>query len=119
VDGIPDFWEEAYFGGPTNAVASVDIDGDGYSNLEEYNAQTDPGQALSVLQIESIARPLDWEISFEGELGRQYALEANTNLSTGSWSTVGGPVGGTGTVMSITYTNSPDGTSFRVTASRP
>lgn len=41
-DGIPDWWEIFYFGGPTNAVASADPDGDGLTNLEEYYGGTHP-----------------------------------------------------------------------------
>jgi predicted outer membrane repeat protein len=41
-DGIPDWWEMQYFGGPTNAVASADPDGDGLTNLKEYEHGTDP-----------------------------------------------------------------------------
>jgi hypothetical protein len=45
-DGLPDEWERAYFGdlryGPDD-----DPDGDGYTNLEEYNAGTDPTDPLS------------------------------------------------------------------------
>ena len=41
-DGIPDWWETLYFGGPTNAVAHADPDGDGISNLQEYRRNTNP-----------------------------------------------------------------------------
>lgn len=41
VDGLPDAWEQQYFG-TLDYVASDDPDGDGYSNAEEYEAGTDP-----------------------------------------------------------------------------
>lgn len=41
-DGIPDWWEALYFGGPTNAVADADASGDGMSNLEAYNGGWHP-----------------------------------------------------------------------------
>jgi len=41
-DGIPDVWESAHFGNPTNANALLDSDGDGLTNLYEYAADTDP-----------------------------------------------------------------------------
>src|SRR6266581_9024597 len=44
-DGLPDAWEQQYFGNPTNALASDDSDGDGFSNLAEYIAGTDPTSA--------------------------------------------------------------------------
>lgn len=41
-DGIPDYWEEEYFGGPVGAGADEDADGDGMTNLEEFIAGTNP-----------------------------------------------------------------------------
>lgn len=40
-DGLPDSWEVQYFGGLQQAAAG-DPDGDGASNLQEYQAGTDP-----------------------------------------------------------------------------
>ena len=45
-DGLPDWWEIAYFGCSTNS-GSADKDGDEYTNLEEYEANTDPTNSLS------------------------------------------------------------------------
>jgi hypothetical protein len=41
-DGIADWWEDRWFGGTTNAVASADPDGDALSNLEEYQGGSNP-----------------------------------------------------------------------------
>ena len=41
-DGLPDWWENAYFASATLAVAAADTDGDGANNLQEYQAATDP-----------------------------------------------------------------------------
>jgi hypothetical protein len=43
-DGLPDWWEMQHFGGGTNAVASADPDGDGLTNLQEYQYGTNPNQ---------------------------------------------------------------------------
>jgi hypothetical protein len=40
-DGLPDAWEHQYFGN-LNQTANGDPDGDGMSNLTEFNAGTDP-----------------------------------------------------------------------------
>jgi hypothetical protein len=41
-DNIPDDWERLYFDSITKHDKNSDPDGDGYSNLEEFNAETDP-----------------------------------------------------------------------------
>ena len=41
-DGIPDWWEIRYGMNPGAADAYLDLDGDGRTNLQEYNAGTDP-----------------------------------------------------------------------------
>lgn len=46
-DGLPDWWEIAYFGSATNNYSGVDSDWDEYTNLEEYQANTDPTNILS------------------------------------------------------------------------
>lgn len=45
-DNLPDWWEMAYFGSTTN-TGIADKDGDEYSNLDEYEANTDPTNNLS------------------------------------------------------------------------
>lgn len=45
-DGLPDWWEMQYFGG-LQYGANDDPDGDGYTNLEEFNAGTDPTDATN------------------------------------------------------------------------
>ena len=57
-DGIPAAWRIQYFG--TNYLtdprvgADADPDGDGMTNLQEYQAGTDPTNAASVLRITSL-----------------------------------------------------------------
>ena len=46
-DGLPDWWEMAYFGSTTGAAAGADADADGANNLSEYLYGTDPLNAQS------------------------------------------------------------------------
>ena len=55
-DGLPDAWEQQYFGNPTNAVASADPDGDGMSNLQEFLTGTNPTNHASAFRITSVTR---------------------------------------------------------------
>ena len=51
-DGLPDAWETTY---PTAASGAEDTDRDGLTNLQEYQAGTDPTNALSYLRVDTIA----------------------------------------------------------------
>ncbi len=46
-DGMPDWWELLYFGSATGALAADDPDGDGLTNLEEYQFGSNPLKADS------------------------------------------------------------------------
>lgn len=43
-DGVPDWWEQQYFGSTTNCAPEADPDGDGMPSLFEYLADTNPTQ---------------------------------------------------------------------------
>lgn len=49
-DGIPDWWERAYFDGATNADAGTDSDDDGQSNFEEWLTGCSPTNSESVFR---------------------------------------------------------------------
>jgi predicted outer membrane repeat protein len=46
-DTLPDWWEVKYFGSATNWTGAGDPDGDQYTNIEEYQADTDPTNSAS------------------------------------------------------------------------
>lgn len=50
-DGLPDWWEEAYFGGKTNAISGSDSDGDGLSDLNEFRCGASPREASSAFKL--------------------------------------------------------------------
>jgi hypothetical protein len=69
-DGLPDGWEEDYFGSSTGADPADDPDADGLNNLEEYVAGTDPTNAASFFAITNTTKiasgfVLDWSPSTE------------------------------------------------------
>jgi subtilisin family serine protease len=89
-NGLPDWWEQIYFGHLTGTNPNADPDGDGFSNLQEYIADTDPtnsGSALKILwtEVTSNAVSLSWS---GGAQARQYLQWAPTLSGTVTWTTV-------------------------------
>lgn len=80
-NGLPDWWEDSFFGGPTSADPSGDPDGDGKTNLQEYLAGTDP-LASEKLHIDVLGR-CDGGIQFGflSSTGKTYNIEASSNLT--------------------------------------
>jgi hypothetical protein len=69
-DGLPDSWEMANFGNLSHTAAE-DFDGDGYSNLEEFNAGSDPKVAASTpLDTDGDGLPDAWELAHFGNLAQ-------------------------------------------------
>jgi 1,4-alpha-glucan branching enzyme len=102
-DGIPDAWEEILgldLNNPLDAVQ--DRDGDGASNLAEYQAGTNPDSAASVLRA-SLTRQGSLGVLRWGSVpGRTYRVLGTQNLG-GQWATLR-TINATGTQTS--YTNS-------------
>lgn len=77
-DGIPDLWEESYFGGVTNAAPDV-ICANGVNTVREaYIAGLDPNNAQSRFYA-SFERTLEWNTVS----GRVYNVYWTTNLLSG------------------------------------
>jgi hypothetical protein len=83
-DGLPDSWETTYFGTSTGASAPVDSDADGMTNLEEFQAGTDPTNASSLLRIVLNATN-SAVLHFVVEANHGYTVQYRTNLSAGAW----------------------------------
>jgi hypothetical protein len=88
-DGLPDDWENFYFGsllyGATN-----DVDGDGVNNLAEYHAGTIPTAAVNVFRLLSIQHQTNaTELHFAFAPGRQYSVQWSDDLQ--NWQTVTNP----------------------------
>lgn len=60
-DGLPDYWEFAYFGSTTNASSYADADSDGLTNVEEYQLGTSPAN-----------RDSDSDEIWDGDEARKY-----------------------------------------------
>ena len=79
----------------------MDSDGDGVTNLQEYQAGTDPNDPASrpdILATEPIGN--DLVISFSTSVGRRYRVEYNDSAPVGPWIELQ-TVTGTGGIMQV------------------
>ena len=84
-DQIPDWWEWQYSHSLSNLAAGADADGDGFSNLSEYRAGTDPTDSASYLGIAaasgvSIPSVTGVVVRWTSSTGVFYRLSRGTNL---------------------------------------
>ena len=102
-DGIPDWWTLAYFNHPTgqdadNSMASDDADGDGMSNLQEFQAGTDPTDPNSIFRITAVnVVGHDIAVTWTTQPNKTNQLENSGALGTNAtWLSVGPLTIGTG-----------------------
>jgi hypothetical protein len=87
-DGIPDWWRAAYFGGSGQATnsqsaANADPDGDGVSNMHEYQSGTVPTNMASFLHLTgAVHEGGNIRVSWSAAPGKIYVLQTSTNLLT-------------------------------------
>ncbi len=88
-DGLPDGWEQAHGLNPLEASdASLDSDGDGPTNRQEYVAGTDPQNGRSVLRIDGIAWGSGGSaavLRFTARANRAYRIEDRQAFDDGTW----------------------------------
>jgi hypothetical protein len=104
-DGLSDVYETHHFGNSTNAQPHLDADLDGFSNLSEAIADTDPTNSLSFfhLLIPTPGHPDRYTVP--SAVGRIYTLQASSGLAAGNtWSNITGQVNipGTGADLILT-----------------
>ena len=83
-DGLPDWWEMAYFQDSRTAAAPTgNPDGDPALNQDEYGANTDPGDEDSFLHLTAIRRAAGdaTELTWTTAAGRRYTVRGSTNLA--------------------------------------
>jgi hypothetical protein len=89
-DGMPDDWETEHGTNPLLPDAQQDPDGDGFSNLDEFIAGTDPQDRLSALKLQWTSDEAEmWLLLFHAVAGRAYYLESATHAASSTWTTSG------------------------------
>lgn len=107
-DGMPDVWELAFDLNPANAAdAMLDGDGDGFSNVAEYWAGTDPWNASSHFRITQGQLTPVLRVQFEGVSGRMYRLQSSSNLMNAAWSNVAERLSQSNALQWLEHTNAP------------
>lgn len=105
-NGLPDWWENHYFGS-NGQDAGTDSDGDGLTNGDELIAGTVPSEANSVLAIHDFENATNgFILRWESRLDRTYDVLKADSPDSNVWTSISGPLQGTGSEMSFTD-NSP------------
>ena len=82
---VPEWWSRHFFG--EGGSISLDADGDGYSNAQEYVLGTDPTRSDSQLELGLLSTSNRlWQVTFFPWLpDRSYQLETLTNWEAPRW----------------------------------
>jgi len=83
-DGLPDYWQNRYFGYYWNPLAApnADPDGDGLSNLREFQLGSNPTNSATVPRLIALAvGGGQFHMVLVGEPGLTYGIQRSSNLS--------------------------------------
>lgn len=121
-DGMPDVWENKYrFDPASSGDAAGDGDRDGLGNLEEYVAETDPGDPASCLRADGSAEGSGFVVRSPMSSNRVYTLYGASNLVNAAWIPVPGqgPRRGTGAADSMVDTRAAPRRYYRLQVRMP
>jgi len=110
-DLLPNDWENLYgfnaMSVDSNAWETyLDDDGDGYVNVEEFIAGTHPVDSNSFPRITHMQSDIPITVAWPGMTGRLYDVLVKSNLFDSNWLLVKSGLSGTGSLFSVTDTNS-------------
>ena len=119
-NGLPDWWEVFYLGS-TGQVASVDSDWDGLSNGDELTAGTDPGDIHSALVVHEFVEEAGggYTVKWDSYSDRTYDVLKAPVLGSNVWSSISGPLPGTGGEMTFTDTAVPSNRFYKIQVTQP
>jgi hypothetical protein len=104
-DGMPNDWEQLYFGSTTSGSSTADNDGDGMSNYGEFVAGTNPTDPTDNLgPISSSFDGSVFTVTFRSVPLKRYIAEYNDNLVAGTWTQIGNIRAANSTSLAVTDT---------------
>lgn len=103
-DTLPDDYEVSVGLNTALNDAALDLDGDGYSNFEEYVIGTLPNNGSSFFRAIPSMGPVHVSVAFPTLTGRLYRVERSSSLAAASWSDVEENIVGTGLEVTVTDT---------------
>lgn len=107
-DGMPNAWEMTFGFFPFDPDdGPVDPDGDGFTNLQEYWADTNPTNSTSHLMVSSIEASAGLRVTFPSTNTRWYELWTATGGMADAWTPWRTNLTGSNGVTSIVDTQSP------------
>jgi len=113
-DGLPDDWQEKYWG-PDPALwpsPEVDSDHDGASNRQEFLSGTDPTDPQSVLKLNISSNSMGRVLTWNTVQGCIYQIQSSSDMK--SWENVGSPRLARGNLDFITLNLTNNNAFFRV-----
>ncbi|MBI5387491.1 MAG: hypothetical protein HZA90_22760 [Verrucomicrobia bacterium] len=114
-DGLPDWWEDQSGLSKTNAAdATLDFDGDGASNADEFRAGTNPNNPASVFRIVAVEREADdLRLTWTTVGGKSYVVQTSGSF-TNNFADFSPLITSPGMTESVTNFLDPGGTSNRL-----
>jgi uncharacterized protein (DUF1800 family) len=111
-NGLGDVWEAKF--GPTVFIPANDDDGDGRTNLEEFEAGTDPTRAEDIFTIREIqATGGELLLKWSSQTGKRYQLQSTENPGqAGSWDNIPGQHSGNDGDLTVTIPRPTSGNAF-------
>ncbi|MFO1488401.1 MAG: DUF1800 family protein [Verrucomicrobiota bacterium] len=82
-NGMSDVWEMVY--GASALPANGDADGDGFSNLAESQAGTNPFDPSSVPRLQFTLLSTGEQLSWPAFPGKRYTIQSRLDLQNGAW----------------------------------
>jgi len=109
-DLLPNDWENLYGFDPMSVDSNLwetylDDDHDGYVNIEEFIAGTHPVDSNSYPRITVMQTDIPVTVAWPGVTGRLYDVLVKSNLYDNNWLMVKSGLTGTGSLFSVTDTN--------------